>query len=911
MLIRRLLMLLLLPALGYGQGSHYGTTAAAIHLSENADPADLDRVPIKSGDVIQPENVRAAIQALFDTGHYRTVEVDAVSTGDGTRLTFKVTPHYFFSTFRLLPENLLDRPLSTLIRLPVGQKFSEARVQEITEQTRQILEDAGYFDLTLTATPGPDNDLRLRTIDLNATAGPKARIGGITIQGAEAIFPPDELLSVFDVSPGDPYSGPEIDKGLSAIEQKFLDSNVLNTKVAASRDYDPATNMVNLRVTVTPGQGTVVSVINTGKDQISEDEIRKLLPLFEEGSFDPDLIREGRARVIEYLQQKGYFEAIVEGPEVTPPSPGNPARIVFSINPGERHRVKSVRFNGNTVFSSEQLQQRIKVQPGGFLNRGLFSDELVAADVVTIQSMYRRAGFEAAFVEAHNEDSSQHEIDIVFEIIENTQYRIERLVFIGNDTIAEADLRAAIMLKEGDFYSPAVAEDQRTVLTRLYYRKGYPDVRVEARTDRNPETGSRIVTYQIVEGRKYNIGEILVVGNTRTAAKFIRRTSGLNEFTPFDLEKILEAQQKLYATGLFRHVEIVPLDRDTGETRTVLIQIEEAKHIVVTPGVGVKEYAGPRATLDISHNNILGGNRSLTMRIRWGVHERQFQTTYHEPRLLNRESLDGFGTFTVETRNQPSFETSGVELALQVRKRLSVSRNFLLTASYQTVDLEDIKVNPIVRRFPDEEGVIQIARLGASFVSDDRDDAVDPKRGTFSTTTFQIASRVWGSEVNFVSLFNQSTFQSQSGVGVLALSSRIGWKIPYGVTDELPITERYFAGGSTTLRGFGLDEAGPPGGGQLLTVGNLEYRVPIKSFSIGDLGGVVFYDAGNVFERPSDFSLRNITHSAGPGLRFKTPLGPVRFDVGFNLRPKTRINEEGVPVREGRTHFVFTLGHIF
>ena len=98
------------------------------------------------------------------------------------------------------------------------------------------------------------------------------------------------------------------------------------------------------------------------------------------------------------------------------------------------------------------------------------------------------------------------------------------------------------------------------------------------------------------------------------------------------------AQTNLYATGLFRHVDIAPLDRDTGDVRTLVIQVDEAKAITVTPGVGVKEYAGPRVNLDITHNNILGGNRTLGVRIRVGVYEQQFQTTYHEPRLFNHEN---------------------------------------------------------------------------------------------------------------------------------------------------------------------------------------------------------------------------------------------------------------------------------
>jgi outer membrane protein assembly factor BamA len=143
------------------------------------------------------------------------------------------------------------------------------------------------------------------------------------------------------------------------------------------------------------------------------------------------------------------------------------------------------------------------------------------------------------------------------------------------------------------------------------------------------------------------------------------------------------------------------------------------------------------------------------------------------------------------------------------------------------------------------------------------------------------------------------------------LSGRVGWKLPYGQDDELPITERYFAGGSTTLRGFDLDEAGPPGGGQLLTIGNVEYRVPIKKISIGELGTAVFYDTGNVFEKPSNFSFTDFTHSAGAGLRYQTPLGPVRLDVGFNLHPRVRLNADGVPERENRMKIFFTLGHAF
>ena len=252
---------------------------------------------------------------------------------------------------------------------------------------------------------------------------------------------------------------------------------------------------------------------------------------------------------------------------------------------------------------------------------------------------------------------------------------------------------------------------------------------------------------------------------------------------------------------------------------------------------------------------------------------------------------------------------------MQARKRVSATKTFIATAGYQTVDVREVNVSNVVNEAitstPELTGVFQIARVGASYIRDTRDNPLDPKSGAYITSTLQVASRVWGSEVNFLSFFNQMTYQRPSGVGTLAMSSRVGWKVPYGQTTDIPITERYFAGGSMTLRGFGLDEAGPQAGGQLLTIGNVEYRVPIAPIgSLGTLAGAVFYDVGNVYPRPSDFTLKLWTHSIGPGLRFITPLGPVRFDVGFNLKPRFRV-DNNVLVKEKRMHVFFTLGQMF
>ncbi|HET9216251.1 MAG TPA: outer membrane protein assembly factor BamA, partial [Terriglobia bacterium] len=765
---------------------------------------------------------------------------------------------------------------------------------------------------TLTVETSPDKEIPyLRNVDITAvglTPKDRARVSAVQIHGAEKVFPGSELREALEISPRKFYSALELERGISSIRNKFLDKNYLNTRIEVMKAYQREANSVQLTISIEPGQETVIDT----DGQIDDEQVRRLVPIFEEGAFDQDLIREGRDRIVEYLQQEGYFEATVTGPDIIPSTEDRPFRIHFFIKKGEQHRVKAVQFRGNVAFSNGQIQERIRVHPAAFLNRGLFSDELVKQDVDTIRNMYRRAGYEAAFVEVHREDdATKHEIHVVFDITENDRYRIEKISFDGNMIVTESELRDAIRLKEGDLYSPDNAEEARRDLTRHFYENGFPEARVDLTPETDPETRNKRLIFKISEGRRYKVGRILIVGNTITNPKYIRRASTLKEYESwFNPEQILQAQRQLYATGLFRHVDIVALDQDLGELRTILIQVEEAKPILLTPGIGVKEYTGPRLTLDASHNNLWGVNRSLGVRIRLGLYEQQFQTTYREPRLLNRDKLDGYGIFTIENRNQPTFRSSGVEFALQVRKELSDTRGVITTASYQTVNVREAE-DTLGRDFPEVEGIIQIARIGVSYVTDNRDDVLDPQRGVFTTSTFQVASKHLGSEVDFLSFFNQSTFQKKQGVGTLALSSRLGWKVPYADTPDLPITERYFAGGSTTLRGFGVDEAGPPFGGQLLTIGNVEYRVPLKSFTVGTLSGAAFYDTGNVFERPQDFELSEFTHSAGLGLRFRTPLGPVRFDVGFNLNPKLRVNEFGLPERQERVQYFITLGQAF
>jgi outer membrane protein insertion porin family len=903
MKVQAVIFALLIPWLVYGQQPYYGTRLSKVDVAGSDSQADLQSIPIHPGDVITAENVRASIQALYDTGHYSYVEVDAEpAAGGATDLTFRVRPNFYFSTIRLEPENLLERPLSGYFRLPYGEKYSTSTINNIVQDTLELLKAEGYFQASITPEPYLDNATHLAFVTLMAVPGMRARVGGVQVHGGVQTFSPKELLDAFSLRSGDEFSSAKMDKALTKIRTKYSDLGFLNTKVTADRDFDKSASVVNLEVMIDPGKFTL---IETPGYRISKKTLRELVPVYEEGTVDPDLVEEGRKQILGYVQQKGYFDATVVAEQIDAPL-DNAVQINYSIQPGMKHEIQSVSIEGNQFFKTDEIRRRMKVRGGELLNPTVFSADALNGDVRTIEGMYRNAGFEGTVVKGDYREVN-HGITISIEIEEGKRVPVKSVEIMGNSAISEQELRQAIKLKPGDSYKPDDVEQARAAITQYYYARGYADVHIDRDVEHEEagDSGGVLVKFQIIEGQPYQIGRIVIAGNTRTKDKIVSRNSRLYPDTPYNPEAILESQQRLYATGLFTRVDIVSLSEPRPGVRDLLIQVEDARPILLTYGIGYQEWEHTRGTLEISHNNLFGLNRSLSLRLRGSSREELVQTTYREPRLFNHD-IDGFISAFAEHTERPFYTANRVDLSLQTLKRFSPVQNLLFTMGYQIVNMADILVNPHAAILPAERGVFHISRIGASYIRDHRDDPLNPTRGYYNTTTFQVATHLLGSQLNFTSLYNLYSTYTPVPHGTFVKALRLGWNHPYGGTESLPPTERYFAGGSTTLRGFGLDEARLEGG-NIMAIANLEYRTPLGFLPVKNVGGALFYDTGNVFPTISQVQLSQFTHSVGFGLRYLTPLGPVRVDVGFNLQRE--INENGQLERAYAVFF--TLGNPF
>jgi outer membrane protein insertion porin family len=878
----------------------YGTSVTATTIN-GAPQAALDAVVLKPGDLLTPEAVRAAIQSLYDFGAFGQIEVEWEAAPNGTRVLFSVDPPFFFSTIRLEPERLLERPLSSYVDLPYGERFSRTQLDRIVAELDDQLVARGYIGAEISTDLAFDEGSRLVTVTVAARTGDLVRIGELGFDGAQQTYSDEEMLDTFGLRPGDISLRSDIQEGRDAIRTRFAAEGFLATEVIVTDTYSPESNLVNLRVTTNPGAFIYVAV---GPDyDLSDEEAFEMFPVFEEEAIDDELIEEGRLALLERLRREGYLGAGVTS-RLIPAPRDNAFQINYTVETGVRYSIREVRIEGNVFFADEILFDRIGISPKGLFSRGVFSPELLSEAEETIRRLYEASGFADTQVTAPDPtrgsgEAADNEIDVVITVDEGRRLEIGNIFFEGQAAFAAPDLADFVVISSGQAYSPNLVQAGRRALTTAYHDRGYSEVRVEAGVE-STDSDRIDITYRITEGESSRIGRIFVSGNTLTRDTVVRRNSILEEGEAFDPESIQEAQSQLYSTGLFNRVDIVPLDRGQSSERDLLIQLEDAGPVVLTYGVGAQDREGIRGTVELSHSNLWGLDRSISFRVRGSKREQRIQTTYREPQLFNWD-IDGFASLFIERTRQRAFDASRVDFSFQSFKQFANQDSLVMSASYQTVNLRDVRDNPFLDDFPDEEGIIQIARISTSYVRDTRDDILNPTRGNYFTGTFQVASTALGSEVNFTNVFSQFSIYRPANNAVLAASVRLGWIQPFGGTDRPPITERYFAGGSTTLRGFGLDEAGVSAGGNAMTILNLEYRFPIP-FPISGLGGALFYDTGTVFSEMSDFTFGDFTHTAGFGLRYQTPLGPVRVDFGFNMN-----RQPG----DANNKVFFTLGHTF
>ncbi|HUN60578.1 MAG TPA: POTRA domain-containing protein [Candidatus Sulfotelmatobacter sp.] len=954
--------------------------------------ATIPKLPEKVGEPLNPDDVAASIRTLYSTGDYATIEAVATPVTGGIRLDFVVTENLFFN--QVIIEGLKPPPSEAsaagAMQLALGQTYRVADLEQAVTRLKDALQDDGLYLAKVKAEKRAYPETHQMDVIVYVSPGPRVRLSSVNLQN-DTEYSDSELLKLFRLKPGTELT---IARGQSAVGRirKFLEKKGhLSERVSLRRgEYNTATNTLPLTLDVTAGPLIRLAVDGA---KFSKRDQRKLIPIYQEASVDPDLLEEGKRNLQERMEREGYFDAKVDYAlsDSTITSKNSDLRleeetITYKVDRGQRYNKLRIEIEGNRYFNEQLLLSRLSIIPSSLFVKPRFSQRLLDSDVQSMKNLYAANGFLSATVKAGTiEQNKAGELTVRFNISEGKQTLVSGLKLEGMKAVSEEEIRQVVGSLPGQPYSEVSIGSDRDNILALYYSKGYPNATFSwtATPDTSKETEgpgakkaeskgkgeqlsdensvSRIaraepieLTYKIEEGSQVIVRRVLITGYKHTRRYVIERKVKVVPGEPLREGDVVESQQRLYNLGIFNRVTIDTQNPNgTDPDKDVVVLVEEAKRYTIAYGGGFEVQrlasttnptggeieASPRGIFEISKQNLTGRADTLSLKLRASTIQGRALLAYDSPETFNRDNLSLQATAYVEKSTDiNTFTQTRYEGNLQLTDRLTSRSSWLFRYAFRKVTLSNLNV-------PEEEVPLfyqptLVSEFSTSWFRDTRDNPADASKGSFNTADFSVASTALGSSASFLRLFLQdSTYHKISRNWSFARSIRLGILEPFASTVSLqfpaqtgtpspqliPLPERLYAGGGTSLRGFALNQAGPrdaltgfPVGGQAMLILNQELRFPMKLPIIGtSLGGAFFYDGGNVYSQLNRITLRwtspepvfkpaypgvapgrfnptlceyNCTNelnyfsnTVGFGLRYATPVGPIRIDMGYAL----------------------------
>jgi outer membrane protein insertion porin family len=760
------------------------------------------------------------------------------------------------------------------------------------------------------------------------------------------------------LNPGKPYTPERMKAATSLIKKSLARQHRLASKVQeAPPQYHADTNRVDVALEIEVGP--IVIVRTTGArlsaiPLVSGREMKKLIPIYSEGTIDSDLVQEGEQNLKNYFQNKGYYDV-----KVTTDLQRQADRIVLSYNidRGTRHKVDRISFHGNNQISAKELLPLVQVKRSHLWTHGKINQKMLKQSADNLLALYRDKGYEEAKVTPQVGDN-ERKLDIAFEIEEGAQTLIDQVQVTGNHSVPEDQLTApkGFELKAGAPFSSRQLADDRNRISATYLNRGYLNAEVKTTVSRHSNNPHLVdVTYAISEQQMVRVDKVVYLGQKHTRLPLIQKTANLPPETPMKRGQLLGAETRLYDLNIFDWTSVGPRKPITDQTEEdTLVKVHEAKRNEITYGFGFEvshrggnvpngtvalpgggatiglgnnqiapsqaTYASPLGSIEFTRRNMRGLGETASGSILLSRLDQRAIISYLQPHFLG-SGWSSLTSVSIErTTQNPLFAASLGDMSFQVEKLLNRKTNTRLQLRYdfnKTI-LSQLLVPGLV--LPQDQNV-HLSTFSSTLIRDTRDKPLDAHHGVFENLNLGITPTTLGSSANFVKLFGQYAYYKPFHSVVFANSVRLGLAKAFNGS-FVPTSQLYFSGGGTSLRSFPINEAGPqrlvpfcnvlkgqmgcvnitvPLGGRQLFIVNSEVRFPLRFMK--HLGGVVFYDGGNVYSAINFNNFAsNYTNTIGIGLRYSTPIGPIRIDLGHNLNPVPGINP---------TQYYITLGQAF
>ncbi|GBD39116.1 Outer membrane protein assembly factor BamA [bacterium HR37] len=572
-------------------------------------------------------------------------------------------------------------------------------------------------------------------------------------------------------------------------------------------------------------------------------------------------------------------------------------------------RISKIKIKGAKAVSLKEIKENMatefpSIKP--WVTQPEFDEEVLKDDMVRIERLYSKYGYYDAHVTYKLKYNKERDrVEITINIKEGKPVILEELNLDIRGEIEDRlrkEILERIPIKVGRPFSAVSYQATKGTILDILSTNGYPKATIEGEALINRKNKWAHATLIIDPGPLYRFGDITVTGNKEVEEEVIRREITFKEGDIYSTKHLSDTQGRIFQLGLFSSVVIDTKFNEKQHRADINIRVKERKLGTLKIGVGYGTEDLLRGQLVWTQRNLFGGGRKLEASTKLSFITQRFETQFSQPYIAGKRS-EFTGSFNLQRDILPSFSSDSITGSAGIKKGFLDVYSAFGTFNVQISKLSDI--SSATEEFIRENNFF-LTFFNFGLERNTTDSILNPTRGTLLTTNLETSFKTLGSDVNYLKGFAEARGYKKISKLVLAKRLGIGFIEPFGTTRrfDIPLFKRFFAGGSTSMRGFPFQKLGPldennePIGGNSILLGSFELRFPIYR----NFGGVAFLDYGNVFPKEFDIRLDELKYAVGTGLRYNTLIGPLRIDIGYALNP-----EPGI----GRFQFFLSIGQAF
>jgi outer membrane protein insertion porin family len=729
----------------------------------------------------------------------------------------------------------------------------------------------------------------------------KAVIAEVQIRGNERIEPEAIKLSIKSKK-GEVLRPEQVAEDIKAVYKmgffETVDAQVSDT---------PAGKVLAFVVVENP---TIQEVHISGNKKIKEKDILAAISTRPYSVVQKNLIAEDVQKIVKLYHQKGYYNAEVKSSIEFPKDPRK-ATVTFAINENGKVFIRKIGFTGNNSFSGRKLRSIMETKEkmfvvSWFTERGILQKDILDTDIDRLSIFYHDKGFMEAKVGTPEITMKDDGFHIEIPVAEGERYRVSSVEVTGDLLDNHDRLVKQLQSKPNDYFGREKLREDMDKISKSYMDQGYAFTTVDPIVKRDAEERTASVDFDVKKKEIVHIGRVTITGNTKTRDKVIRRELKLAEGDLFSSTKLERSINNLRKLDFFEDVEITPTDTEQSDIMNLNVKVKEKLTGSISAGGGYSSDDGLFTSGEITQRNLFGNGQYIGLKGYLGQKAQRYVLSFTEPYMFDRPITGGIDLFNW-LREYPDFTQDSAGFRVRSGYRFG---NYSRLAGFYTfsdalVTSAPIGAPPIIVQ---QEGRQITSSITAALERDSTDHPFLPTRGMVSMASIQWASPALGGQSNFMKAeIHHGIFIPLFWKFVGYVRGEFGYINILGADDNtsVPLYDRYFLGGINSLRGFKWATVGPYDGPYIIGgtnygLGTVELLFPLIE-SIG-MRGVFFYDAGNAFLTMQDFSINAFRTDAGAGIRWNSPLGPLRIEWGYNLQPQPG---------ESKYQFQFSAGAFF